>query len=1018
MTVARDASGVAASEPAAVDGGTRWTLYVVPGSHFDLGWCASPAECLAYSDEIIRHAVDAIAGPYPSYRFTVEYAAFFAHFLERYPEYRPLVRRLVREGALDVCAGMTGLMEPVLDGETLVRQIVDARRWARDTLGYDPPVAQHTDIMGHTPQMPQILARCGVKYLSYSRYRPPVPVHWWEAPDGSRVLAANHPHHYGWAHILRRGEAREKLPGQLAELEQMWPVETIGRIGLMLGESDLRFSNPPDVDTVKELEAEGYARFNFATITGFFEAIGPQAGGLPIFRGEAPYSNYAIPAHQAGVYETARRAEQALLAAEKLSAWRELLGLGRGPWPAIVDAWQWLYIPHDHNATGRHLQPNLELRRHAPKHALMQAQQVLQEAMTQLATHVRYHAPPAAREAYGASGEPPAIVVANALSWPRAGALEGFMNFRGSDVTGARVFDAEGNEHPAQTVKVEQAGTERPDFARSDRSRVWFVCETPVVPAHGYATLYLAPQRHPPGYPDTGGALTRRLPPVDGAYRTAAWEVEVRSGRLRGLRWRDGRGLPGATEDGLDLTSHPGLTGPPGLPGSAGGSRHGFAELISLEDTRGSTENTIDEQYGRSGVNFTGREWTTAEHPAQLTLVEQGPVFTRLVCDGQVEGAPVRWDWRLYDRPAQVDLTITLDWPGIKNRQVRLALPLHVPGGDWGVAAARATGAVALGMGADRPGWRIAQGGSDSPATPVLSSDAGQAAPSAVEVTYETPYGHVVYGRDEIPNTFRGDGVRWTQKWIDVSSAALGYGVTVATMHAAHAIHAGALYPLLLRSVYSGGDPFEWILNEGRHEFRFRFTPHRGSWQEALTFRTGWELCSPLLSGQLATAEPLAPIPGQDTLPQEAGFLGVDAANVIVTTMHPYVRPDAGQDATLAGAGPAGATPAGATPAGAGSAGVPGAGTVSPRGEWVIRLYEVAGRAATATLSFAVPVEHAWRTDLLGDGGDPLPVRRAGDASMIDVALAGHEIAALRVACAPPAGAARAPTAPTFGQAG
>jgi hypothetical protein len=65
-----------------------------------------------------------------------------------------------------------------------------------------------------------------------------------------------------------------------------------------------------------------------------------------------------------------------------------------------------------------------------------------------------------------------------------------------------------------------------------------------------------------------------------------------------------------------------------------------------------------------------------------------------------------------------------------------------------------------------------------------------------------------------------------------------------------------------------------------------------------------------------------------------------------------------------------------------------------------------------------VPVEHAWRTDLLGDGGDPLPVRRAGDASMIDVTLAGHEIAALRVACAPPAGAARAPTAPTFEQAG
>lgn len=39
-----------------------YRIFVVSGSHFDLGWCGDPAECLAYSDSIIRAAIDAITG--------------------------------------------------------------------------------------------------------------------------------------------------------------------------------------------------------------------------------------------------------------------------------------------------------------------------------------------------------------------------------------------------------------------------------------------------------------------------------------------------------------------------------------------------------------------------------------------------------------------------------------------------------------------------------------------------------------------------------------------------------------------------------------------------------------------------------------------------------------------------------------------------------------------------------------------------------------------------------------------
>jgi hypothetical protein len=81
-----------------------WELIVVPGFHFDLGWCDDPAECPPYSDSIITAVVDAIAGDFPGYRFNVEYALFTQHFFKRFPNHVPLVRRLIEEGRLEVCA--------------------------------------------------------------------------------------------------------------------------------------------------------------------------------------------------------------------------------------------------------------------------------------------------------------------------------------------------------------------------------------------------------------------------------------------------------------------------------------------------------------------------------------------------------------------------------------------------------------------------------------------------------------------------------------------------------------------------------------------------------------------------------------------------------------------------------------------------------------------------------------------------------------------------------------------------
>lgn len=59
----------------------NWQIHIVPASHLDYGWAASPGECFAYITEVIRTAVDDMLGDAPGFKFTVEYALFMKHFL-------------------------------------------------------------------------------------------------------------------------------------------------------------------------------------------------------------------------------------------------------------------------------------------------------------------------------------------------------------------------------------------------------------------------------------------------------------------------------------------------------------------------------------------------------------------------------------------------------------------------------------------------------------------------------------------------------------------------------------------------------------------------------------------------------------------------------------------------------------------------------------------------------------------------------------------------------------------------
>lgn len=173
------------------------TIYVMPSSHWDLGFLAPPEEILArvkpHLDEVIANArAD------PEFRWTVESAWQVQEWLAR-TEDKALVEdfaRRVRSGQIQLSAVFGSVHSEYLGAEQLNRLVYDMKELER-RLGVTTELAMMNDVPGFTLRLPQVLARSGVRYFlngsnlfigGGTALGPGRMPFYWEGPDGSRVL--------------------------------------------------------------------------------------------------------------------------------------------------------------------------------------------------------------------------------------------------------------------------------------------------------------------------------------------------------------------------------------------------------------------------------------------------------------------------------------------------------------------------------------------------------------------------------------------------------------------------------------------------------------------------------------------------------------------------------------------------------------------------------------------------------------------------------------------------------------
>ncbi|MDR3793572.1 MAG: glycosyl hydrolase-related protein [Terracidiphilus sp.] len=155
--------------------------------HNDLGWLSTQKETADFRSEgLIVPALD-LMKKYPEFKYSMESVIYLEEFLERHPERREEMAARMREGRFLWGASYVQLLQVHVGPEKLVRQFYLGRRWLKKNFpGADTHYYTQADPPCMSPQMPQILKKCGVKYFIQGRF--PFGFYTWQSPDGSEIL--------------------------------------------------------------------------------------------------------------------------------------------------------------------------------------------------------------------------------------------------------------------------------------------------------------------------------------------------------------------------------------------------------------------------------------------------------------------------------------------------------------------------------------------------------------------------------------------------------------------------------------------------------------------------------------------------------------------------------------------------------------------------------------------------------------------------------------------------------------
>lgn len=440
-------------------------IHLMQASHQDIAWMDTPDYCRNDRIEnIIIPALEMMKED-PDFTFEMEQTLNLMEFLEEYPERRDEVIQRYKEGRFLWGATYNQPYEGLSSGEQLVRQAYFGRKWIKENFpGCDDFTASNMDVPGRALQMPQILAKSGIRNLFISRMAE--GLYDWTSPDGTSILTYSLGH-YGWEkfilHFLDQGpvNAFQKVHARLALWQDYYAGHNLAPCyGVLMSNDAAKPDSYTELvntwnDIVEKSEIP-LPRIKYSTTDEYLSKVVLPGSDVPDIYGERPDLWLYIhgPAHYEQTLD--KRKAAVLLPAAEFFATANYLGSGaRTEYPRTrLDRGWMASIYPDHGLGGKNGEITDAIFADSLAIGKSIGLGVLADELVKITRTVE-----------GRKGD---VVLFNDLSWDRKSLVEVFVQGKGSRIV----------KGPSDAVVPSETVT------RNDSTFVRFMAD---VPASGYA---------------------------------------------------------------------------------------------------------------------------------------------------------------------------------------------------------------------------------------------------------------------------------------------------------------------------------------------------------------------------------------------------------------------------------------------------------------------------------------------------------------------------------------------------
>jgi len=454
-----------------------FTAYLVGHAHIDLSWLWRWEETVHDIAFQTFKGTLARMDKMPGLTFAQSQAAIYEAIEKSYPDLFKSIQAKVREGTWLPVGGMW--VEPDLnmpDGEALARQLLYGKRYFLDKFGVDVKVGWNPDSFGHNWQLPQIMAKAGIKYYVFERCAPDKTLLFrWQGMDGSTLLSYVPP---GWYAVGLKNGTRDAVFDAAK-------ISSLRDYMLLYGEGD-HGGGPRDAD----IEAIGkfkkdktQPRTKFAAPEDYFKLLESQKLEIPVFRNELNFTFPACYTTQALTKKNNRKSEALLLSAEKFSALATAGGY-RDYYPErdLDEAWKIVLRNQFHDILdGSSIGPVYDEVSGFYEEVFDRGRRALDFSLEAITNGI------------DTSGEGLPLVIYNPLAWERTEPVVAEFYLM-KKFNAFRVLDGQGTEIPFQVILKEDNGPQ-------NHFRIVFIAEN--IPSLGYRLYRVAGADKAPDFKST-----------------------------------------------------------------------------------------------------------------------------------------------------------------------------------------------------------------------------------------------------------------------------------------------------------------------------------------------------------------------------------------------------------------------------------------------------------------------------------------------------------------------------------